>query len=238
MDNGQIDSYTVIDLEMTGLQVKKDKIIEIGAVRVRGGKVSDTYATLLQCDLPLSETIMELTGITQEMLADGMPEDEGMQGLLDFMQDDILVGQNFSFDYGFIRQWAVNHKKNVNNPFLDTLKLARALLPPGEKKNLESLCRYFQIEREQAHRALADALETQRVFEALCRLGADRPELFVPKPMNLKVKKISPITKSQIEQIKKYRALHQVTEPICWEALNRGEATRLMEHYYKTYGRP
>ncbi len=226
--------YTVVDLEMTGLNVKKDKVIEIGAARVRNGKVVETYETFLNSVSEVPERITKLTGITTEMMQSGVLEDEGMSALIEFIGDDVLVGQNFSFDYKFIRQWAVNHKVAVNNSYLDTLILARKLLPVEQSKRLEELCNYFGIQRENAHRALYDAIETSEVYLKLLELSKEE---FVPKEMTMKVKKISPITKAQVEQIEKYRQLHNVTEPIDWGSLNRSEASRLMEYYYQTYGR-
>ena len=72
-------NYTVIDLEMTGLDVKKDKVIEIGAVKVRGGIVVDTFGTLVDSKADIPERVTELTGITNEMAAGGMSEDEAME---------------------------------------------------------------------------------------------------------------------------------------------------------------
>ncbi len=236
-----VRDYVVVDLEMTGLAVKSDKVIEIGAARVRGGVVTDEFATFVDIGREIPGKITELTGITTEMIQGGMLEDEAMEALLRFVGGDVLVGQNFSFDYGFIRQWAVNHKRKVENPFLDTLKIARGMLPKEMPKSLEALCTFFEIEREHQHRALDDALATQVVYENFVKMAMERDEvdraLFLPKAMQFRVKKISPMTKSQEEQIKKYRALHNVTEPIDWDRMNRSEASRLMEHYYQTYGR-
>ena len=103
--------YTVLDLEMTGLSAKTDKIIEIGAIKVRDGRVTDTYGTLVNSGQPVPERIRELTGITGEMAAAGEPEDEAVAFLLDFIGEDVIVGHNVRFDYSFLKQWAVNHKR-------------------------------------------------------------------------------------------------------------------------------
>lgn len=161
------ENYTVIDLEMTGLSAKIDKILEIGAVRVRGGKIVDTYATLVNPHVQVVERITELTGITNEMAADGMEPDEAIQGLLDFIGEDVIVGQNVTFDYSFLKQWAVNHKIKLEMKAYDTLKIARKILPSDQPKNLEALCNYYGIKRENAHRALDDTIETQELFEKL-----------------------------------------------------------------------
>ena len=102
--------YTVLDLEMTGLAPKRDKVIEIGAVRVRNGEIADTYGTLVRPGMSIPETVVQLTGITDEMVALGKEENVAMQELLQFIGDDILVGHNLIFDYSFLKQWAVNQK--------------------------------------------------------------------------------------------------------------------------------
>ena len=172
--------YTVLDLEMTGLAPKRDKVIEIGAVRVRNGEIADT---LVRPGMSIPETVVQLTGITDEMAALGKEENVAMQELLQFIGDDILVGHNLIFDYSFLKQWAVNQKIPLELSACDTLRIARALLPGAQSKKLESLCEYFQIEREHAHRALDDAVETYKVFENLKSIEGASMELFVPKPL-------------------------------------------------------
>ena len=137
--------YTVLDLEMTGLAPKRDKVIEIGAVRVRNGEIADTYGTLVRPGMSIPETVVQLTGITDEMAALGKEENVAMQELLQFIGDDILVGHNLIFDYSFLKQWAVNQKIPLELSACDTLRIARALLPGAQSKKLESLCEYFQL---------------------------------------------------------------------------------------------
>ena len=93
--------YTVLDLEMTGLAPKRDKVIEIGAVRVRNGEIADTYGTLVRPGMSIPETVVQLTGITDEMAALGKEENVAMQELLQFIGDDILVGHNLTDQSGW-----------------------------------------------------------------------------------------------------------------------------------------
>ena len=86
--------YTVLDLEMTGLAPKRDKVIEIGAVRVRNGKIADAYGTLVRPGMSIPESVVQLTGITDEMAASGQEENAAMQELLEFIGKDTLVGHN------------------------------------------------------------------------------------------------------------------------------------------------
>lgn len=234
----RIEDYTVVDLEMTGLAVKLDKIIEIGAVRVRGGEVADTYAMLVDPQLPIPEKVTALTGITDEMAASGEKMDKAVQGLIDFIGDDVLVGQNINFDYSFIQQWAVNHKLSLSMSAYDTLKLARRYLPADMPKKLESLCEYFEIKRENAHRALDDALETRQVFEKLQDIAIEKGDKeFKPQQLVYKAKKQTPATAHQIERLREFRETFDITEPIYWDTLTRSQASRIQDEYISRYGR-
>lgn len=88
-----LEDYVVIDLEMTGLNAKTDAILEVGAVRVRDGRQTETYGAILKCGRELSERVVELTGITSEMAAGGGSRRRRC-GIFTFLGDDVLVGQN------------------------------------------------------------------------------------------------------------------------------------------------
>ncbi len=230
--------YTVVDLEMTGLAVKKDRIIEIGAVRVRDGSCTASYSALVNPSCPIPERITRLTGITDAMASKGKPMDEAVAELLDFVGADFAVGHNIRYDYSFIKQWAVNHNRSVEWYACDTLKIARQLLSPEQSKTLEALCSYFGIERNHAHRALDDAQETQQVFERLFEMAKpEQKALFEPKHLQYHVKKQTPATAHQIEQLRSYREKHKLTDEIFWDGLTRNEASRIMDRYYRLYGR-
>ena len=124
-----LGDYTVIDLEMTGLQPKMDKIIEVGAVKVRNGEIIDTLEYMVNPRCAIPERIQELTGITDEMVQAGLEEDEAVEKLLAFIGEDVLVGQNVIFDYSFLKQWAINHRIPLELKAWDTLRLAQKLLP-------------------------------------------------------------------------------------------------------------
>lgn len=234
----EIRDYTVIDLEMTGLHPKNDKIIEIGAVKVRDGKVIETLELMVNPECPIPERIQELTGITDEMVQSGQKEDEAVEELLRFIGEDVLVGQNVIFDYSFVKQWAINHKRPLEMKAWDTLRLAQSLLPKEQPKKLEALCEYFHIERTRAHRALDDALETKLVFEKLVELtGENAEELLKPKVLQYKAKRQTPATTHQLERLKEFVELHEMKDEILYEKLTRSEASRLMDKYLAIYGR-
>ncbi len=233
-----LENYTVIDLEMTGLCAKTDAIIEVGAVRVCGNAIADTYHALLRTGRRLPEKVTELTGITEEMIQSGCDPETAMTEFFAFVGEDVLVGQNLMFDYSFLKQWAVNHKRSFERNAVDTLKLARRFLPQEQKKDLESLCRYFGVERGCAHRALEDAIETYQVFEKLKELyGKVDETAFVPRPLLYRAKKQTPATGRQIEYLKKYAAYYGIefAEPL--GAMTRSEASRLTDRLIAQYGR-
>ena len=235
-----INEYVVLDLEMTGLSAKTDQIIEIGAVKIKDNQVVATMECLVnpRCNIPTR--VSELTGITNEMVQQGRDKDEAIAELLDFIEGHILVGQNINFDYSFLKQWAVNHKRPLEAEACDTLKLARVLLPAEQSKKLESLCVYFAIERNREHRALDDAIETWKIFEKLKVLALEREngETYLkPIRLNYKAKKQSPATPRQIERLKEYRQVHQIEDEINWETLTKSEASRIMDKYILVHGR-
>lgn len=237
-----INEYIVLDLEMTGLSAKTDQIIEIGAIKICDGKMIDSYTCMVNAHCRVPERVVELTGITDEMVQNGVEKDEAISGLLDFLEGYVLVGQNLNFDYGFLKQWAVNHKRPLEAKACDTLKIARELLPADQSKKLSSLCEYFEIERQREHRALDDAMETWRVFECLVQLASekesvDMERLFEPHPLTYHAKKQTPATGRQVQRLKEYREKHHIEDPIEWENLTRSEASRMMDKYVLAHGR-
>ena len=233
----ELQDYCVIDLEMTGLNPQTDQVIEVGAARVRGGKVVATMGELCACKRPLPDRIVELTGITDAMLAGKRDVDAVLADFLAFIVEDVIVGHNLSFDYRFLKQWCINKKEKLSLKSVDTLKIARALLPGEQSKKLEDLCNYFGIKRENAHRALDDVLETVEVMERLKELGEEKPELFEAKELQIKMKRQTPATGHQIERLKEYREKHGLTDEIWWDTLTRSEASRLYDKYIATYGK-
>ena len=237
-----INEYIVLDLEMTGLSAKTDQIIEIGAIKICDGKMVDSYACIVNAHCSVPERIVELTGITDAMVQEGVEKDDAIAGLLDFLRGYVLVGQNLNFDYGFLKQWAVNHKRPLEAKACDTLKIARELLPVEQSKKLSSLCEFFHIERQREHRALDDAIETWKVFESLVKMasereGLDMERLFTPHPLTYHAKKQTPATKHQVQRLQEYREKHKINDPIEWENLTRSEASRIMDKYVLNHGR-
>lgn len=229
--------YCVIDLEMTGLSAS-DRIIEVGAVRVRGGEACDTFSSLINPGREIPPQVEALTGISNSMVQNAPPVDEVIPEFLEFIGSDVLVGHNVSFDYRFLKQWAVNHNHPLEPNFLDTLKIARKLLPEEQSKKLGDLCRYFAIGQERKHRAVDDALATACLLECLKQLAVPETDgsIWQPKPIAIRVKKQSPATKHQIQRLQEYMQQHAISDEIAWETLTKSEASRITDKYRAQYG--
>ena len=160
--------YTVVDTETTGLDPQKNRLIEIAAIRIRGGKETARFETLIKPGRKLSKKITEITGITDEDLRDAPMPQDALQQFMDFLQDDIIVAHNANFDVNFIydslQRCALPPLKNN---FVDTLRLAKFVLPCMEDYKLSSLANYYQIPQPVAHRALADCETTAQLLQKL-----------------------------------------------------------------------
>lgn len=196
-----IRDYVVLDLETTGLSPRTDKIIEIGAVRIRNGELAATYSTFVNPGRELGAHTRELTGISNEELTDAPAIEELLEDFLAFLGDDCLIGHKILFDYSFVKKAAVNAGVSFEKEGIDTLKLARRFLADAPSKRLGDLCAYYGIPLE-AHRALHDALATWTLYERLCQDFYEKEaDTFSPAKLIYSVKKESPITNKQKEQL-------------------------------------
>ena len=164
-----IHDYVVFDLETTGVSPKKDKIIEISALKVKDSKVVEEFSTLVnpECEIPYQA--MKVNNISNEMVADAPVIDSALPLFLEFVSDRVLLGQNIQrFDLAFVnRDCDILGLPRMENDYVDTLPIARAVLPGQKSHSLGSLCDYYGISYEGAHRALADCYLTYKVYEKL-----------------------------------------------------------------------
>lgn len=234
-----LDSYVAIDLEMTGLQAKTERILEIGAVKVIDHVQTEQFRTFVNPHRRLSDAICQLTGITQEMVADAPEDREALRTLLDFVGDLTLVGHNIMFDYSFLKQCAANHRIHLEKTGVDTLKISRVCLPELESKKLEAVCRHFHIQEKQEHRALADARMTAQLMEVLLdQFAESHKELFVPKPLQYRAKRQGPATPAQKRDLIELMTYHKIVSDVEVEALTKSEASRMIDKILFAYGRP
>ena len=232
------DSYIALDLETTGLSPEQDRILEIGAVKVQDGQVRETYETLLNPGISISPRIQELTGITDEMAAGGKDTRAAVEGLVEFCGELPLLGHNILFDYSFVKKNAVNFGLKFEKAGIDTLRIARTLLPDAEHKSLNALCSYYGISRERAHRAADDALAAMELYLRLIREFPDSPpELFEPKPLAYRAKKQGPVTTAQKGYLNDLIKYHKITIDVSLDTLTKNEASRLIDKIISTHGR-
>ncbi len=237
----EVKQFVVLDLEMTGLNPKLDHIIEVGALRVRGGVCVEELSFFVNPKMQIPQKVMELTGIRQEEVDGGLSEEEAYQKTKEFLGDDILLGHHVIFDYSFLKQLAINRKDSFEKVGIDTLKIARRCLPGTQKKTLEALCEYYQIERLHGHRAIYDCYNTKELYEKLFSEYHEKdPDAFLPKPLSYKAKKQQPASKRQIECLQELLKKHQLeaaTYGIQWEQLTRSQASRVTDQILSQFGR-
>ncbi|MCI9534594.1 MAG: 3'-5' exonuclease [Lachnospiraceae bacterium] len=160
-------SYVAVDLETTGLEAKRDKIIEIGAIHVVKGREIAAFHSMVNPHRRLKEQITELTGITDDMVENAPDIGDIIEEFAEFCGQAPLLGHRIMFDYSFLKRAAVNHGIPFEKNGIDTLKLCRHFLPEDQPKNLSAACEFFGIRRKKAHRALEDARDAHYLYQRL-----------------------------------------------------------------------
>ena len=161
-------SFVVFDIETTGLDSLENEIIEIGAIKVEDGKIKDTFNHLIKPSHPINSFITDLTGITNEMVENKESIEEVLDKFIKFIGNDILVGHNVNFDINFIYDHAEKYNNHIlDNDFVDTLRLARQLIPELPHHRLSDLADYYNIDKTGHHRALKDVEMTLEVYNHL-----------------------------------------------------------------------
>lgn len=233
-----IDSYVAIDLETTGLNPKFARILEVGAVKIVNGEIVDTYSKIVNAKTYLSDTIVNLTGITEEMMLQGEDIEKVITELIEFCEDYVLLGHNIQFDYSFVKKAAINHKLTFEKKAIDTLKLARRFLPELEKRSLEYLSNYYHIDHINKHRAYFDALATSELYQLFIKeFYEGNEDVFEPYQLNYQVKKESPITPRQKIYLNDLVKYHKISIAVQIDSLTKNEASRIIDGIILQYGR-
>ena len=158
------DTYIVFDIETTGFSAIRDKIIEIGAVKVVNGEIVDRFSTFVNPQRPIPFEITNLTSITDEMVLEADPIENVLPQFLEFVGDGVLVAHNASFDVGFIEQNCRYQEIEYRFTYVDTVAMARVLLPTLSKYKLNLVAKTLGISLENHHRAVDDAGATAEIF--------------------------------------------------------------------------
>lgn len=174
-------SFTVIDIETTGLDPRYDEIIEIGAIKIENGKIIDTFESLIKPNGSyyyddedneifeyVNDFITNLTGITNEMLETAPEIVDVLPKFIDFIKDDILIGHNVNFDINFLYDVLEDNLEYIlTNNFVDLMRLARKVYPDYKNHKLITIATNLKINTDNSHRALKDCLITYKCFQEL-----------------------------------------------------------------------
>ncbi|MBQ4353835.1 MAG: PolC-type DNA polymerase III [Clostridia bacterium] len=161
------DEFVVFDIETTGLSAATCKITEIGAVIVQNGEIKDRFNSFVNPGVPIPANIVELTGITDEMVADAPPIGEVLQEFFRFIGSRMLVAHNASFDTGFIRHAAEECGLPFENPYLDTVAMSRYMNPDLKNHKLDTLAKHYKLGNFNHHRACDDAEMLAAIFTCM-----------------------------------------------------------------------
>lgn len=169
--NEYVKDYCIFDLETTGTSTTIDEVIEISAVKVLGGVVTDEFSTLVNPERPIPFFASDVNGIYDDMVEDAPVFEKALADFLEFAGDLVLVGHNIhTFDMKFIYRDAEKYwGKTIGNDYIDTLQIARAYLPQLSTHKLTALAEYYGINPDGAHRALNDCRMNQQLFECLAK---------------------------------------------------------------------
>lgn len=233
-----MNEYVAFDLETTGLSPANDEIIEVGAVKIRNQKIVGKYNQIINPHRQLSDIIINLTGIDQELVNRGREKEEVLREFYSFCDGYPLLGHNVMFDYRFMK----TGMKQFGIPFekegADTFQIAKVLLKKElEKKSLEALCNYYHYTNQAAHRAYHDALATAVVFEQMKKqFGAD-DKTFAPKKLMFKPKKTSLASEKQKRYLNDLLKYHKIKSTLDYSTMTMSEASKEIDKIILNYGR-
>lgn len=183
-------TYVVFDVETTGLSAVYDRIIELSAVKMYKGNIIEEFEHFINPHQELSETTIDLTSITDEMLADAPEEEEIIRLFKDFAEGCILVAHNASFDIGFLKAayerlgW-----EEAKNPVIDTLELSRFLHPDLRSHRLNTLSKRYNIALEHHHRAIFDSTATAHLCWAFLKEAKEEHGVTIHRHLNDGIKR-------------------------------------------------
>ena len=194
--------FIVFDIETTGFNAQDDRITEIGAVRVKGGKILDSFDTFANPEMPIPARITELTGITDEMVKDAPDEEAAVRAFLSFCGDAAtLVAHNAPFDTGFIRAVCARHHIEYNYTSIDTVPMSRSLLKGLKNYKLDTVAKYLKLEDFNHHRACDDAKILADIFVLLLEEARKAGNIESIGLLNTALSEVDP---------KKLRSYHQI----------------------------
>ena len=190
----------VFDIETTGFSPLKNRIIEIGAVRVEEGRIVDKFSSFVNPDVPIPFEIEKLTGINDNMVLDAPKIDRVLPEFLEFCRGAVMVAHNAGFDISFIKENARQQGLEFNPTVLDTVSLARVLLPNLNRFKLDTVAKQLKINLANHHRAVDDAGATAEIFVRFIKMLKER-DIFDLSQLN-------ELSRMTVEMIRKMPTYH------------------------------
>lgn len=186
-DTGFDGTFICFDIETTGLSAARDKITEIGAVKVENGVITDTFSTFANPEMPIPQKITQLTGITDDMVKDAPSQSEAVSAFLEFAGDNVLVAHNAPFDTSFIAKACEDMGREYNYTSIDTVAISRAILTDIKNCKLDTVAKFLRLGDFNHHRATDDAEMLARIFTNLCQRLTDDYGITKTNDINTKI---------------------------------------------------
>lgn len=186
-DTGFDGTFICFDIETTGLSAARDKITEIGAVKVENGVITDTFSTFANPEMPIPQKITQLTGITDDMVKDAPSQSEAVCAFLEFAGDNVLVAHNAPFDTSFIAKACEDMGREYNYTSIDTVAISRAILTDIKNCKLDTVAKFLRLGDFNHHRATDDAEMLARIFINLCQRLTDDYGITKTNDINTKI---------------------------------------------------
>ena len=219
------DTYVVFDIETTGFSALYDKIIEIGAVKVEKGNITEKFSVFVNPERPIPFRIEQLTGINDSMVVDADTIEKVLPEFLEFSKGCVMVAHNAEFDMSFIMNNAERLGISCDFTYADTVTLARALIPTIGKYKLDNVAKALGIPLEHHHRAVDDAGCTARIFEKFIEMLKDR-DIF-------NLDQVNEFCKPSVEIIRKMPTHHAII--IATSEVGRTNLYRIVSESHLTY---
>lgn len=186
-DTGFDGTFICFDIETTGLSAARDKITEIGAVKVENGVITDTFSTFANPEMPIPQKITQLTGITDDMVKDAPSQSKAVGAFLEFAGDNVLVAHNAPFDTSFIAKACEDMGREYNYTSIDTVAISRAILTDIKNCKLDTVAKFLRLGDFNHHRATDDAEMLARIFINLCQRLTDDYGITKTNDINTKI---------------------------------------------------
>lgn len=223
--DGEIISF---DIETTGLNAENDRITEIGAVRISGGKVIEEFDVFVDPQRSIPANIVELTGITDEMVRGAPLEDEALRQFFEFCKGSVLVAHNAGFDTGFIRAAASRCGMKFKNTYIDSLPVCRAVLPEMKGYKLNQVAKHLNLPPFNHHRACDDARVLGDIFIILLDKLQKEKNISNVSQIN------SNLGKADIKKLRSFHQILLVRNAVGLKNLYKLISKGHLDYFYKT----